>query len=140
MLRKAIAAALTASLVACGATEVTAVKGAMVPAVGWYRYQATTRGNVVLTGALLVAYAGTDSLSGEILAADPQGKPYLEGHIVTKRGKDGTYVFQVPKSEQEPTGSTYTTRLYRTSSGYTCEFSDVRLGNTVTTVCEVIQT
>src|SRR5215207_8382796 len=114
--------ALTIPLVvaACSGDEITAIEGAMVPEVGWHTYRATTRNDVLLSGAFLVSYAGADSLAGEVLAADPAGKPYLEGHFVTRRGKDGSYVFQLPKSAHETTESTYVTRLYRTKEGYTC--------------------
>lgn len=124
---------------ACSTDEITVVKGAMVPEVGWYRYRATTRDNSLLTGALLLSYAGADSLAGDILAADAAGRPFLEGHFVTARSADGSYLIQLPKSSREPTGSTYATRLYRTKEGYSCEFRDVLRGNTVTKSCTLEQ-
>jgi hypothetical protein len=136
MHRKAPLFALSLLLAACSADEITQVKGAMTPEAGFYRYTATTRNGVLLTGAMVITYSGTDSIAGEILAADPQGKPYLDGHFVTPRAKDGSYVFQLPKSQLEPTESSYVNRLYRTRSGYTCEFRDVLRGNTVTKSCE----
>lgn len=137
MIRKALALALTVFAAACNGTDAVEVKGTQVPAVGWYAYRATTRDNVLLSGAMLLSYAGPDSISGDVLAADPQGKPYFDGHFVTRRGDDGTYVFQMPKSEHEPTSSSYVTRLYVNRGGYVCEFRDVLRGNTVTKSCEL---
>ena len=137
MHRKLLALTIPLLVGACSADEITAIKGAMVPEVGWYGYRATTRDNVVLSGVLLLSYAGTDSLAGDVLAADPAGKPYLEGHFVTPRSKDGSYLIQLPKSTHESTASTYVNRLYRTREGYICEFRDVLRGNTVTKSCQM---
>lgn len=138
MTRKAFALALTIVAAACNGTEAVEVKGTVVPEAGWYGYHATTRDNVVLSGVMLLSYTGTDSIAGDVLAADPQGKPYLEGHFNARRSNDGTYVFQLPKSEHEPTSSSYVNRLYVTRGGYVCEFRDVLRGNTVTKTCELI--
>ena len=132
---KHLALAIPLVVSACSGDEITAIQGAMVPEVGWYRYRATTRDNVLLSGAFLVSYAGADSLAGDVLAADPAGKPYLEGHFVASRGKDGSYIIQLPKSVHETSASTYAHRLYRTKEGYSCEFRDVLRGNTVTKTC-----
>ena len=137
MPRHALALAVTILVTACSAAEITAIKGAMVPEAGWYTFRATTKNRVVLSGAMLLSYTGTDSLSGDVIAADPVGKPYLEGHFVTARSRDGSYVFEIPRSELEPTGSKYVTRLYRTRDGYTCEFSEMLYGKTATSSCEV---
>lgn len=127
--------AAAALLAACSDEAATASTGALVPLAGAYAYSAATRTDVVMSGVMIVTYAGADSLSGEILAADPQGKPYLEGHFLAIRQADGAYIFEAPKSSMEPTSSRYVHRLRRTLDGLTCELRDTRGGETVTKVC-----